>query len=129
MMTGMSRSHQHRAGQPPARAAMLFAALVAVFLQAFVVQTHVHAFAPMGAGYEQSATHAVGDDAHVTSAGHAFSCAICDVLATAGHTTLPEATTVAVKIGHTNESAALAIRRAPRALTHSWQSRAPPIAL
>ena len=69
------------------------------------------------------------DNSLVTNADHAVGCAICDVLATAGHTTLPIAHDVVVETIASNDATALAIRRAPRALTHSWQSRAPPIAL
>lgn len=129
-MTEMSRSHHSTSARPAGRAATLFAALLAVFLQAFVVQTHVHAFGNVReAGYEQSIAGNAGSDVHATNAGEKFGCAICDVLASAGHSTLPEAPDVATEAVASNEATALAIRRAPRALTHSWQSRAPPIAL
>lgn len=131
MMTGMSRSHRStRARQPMARGAVLLAALLAVVLQTFVVQTHVHAYGvAREAGYEQGQTSRDHAELHLTNPGDKFGCAICDVLATAGHSTLPDTGTVATEAVASNEVTALAIRRAPRALTHSWQSRAPPIAL
>jgi hypothetical protein len=130
-MTGMSRSHYNTRGrQPMARGAVLLAALLAVVLQTFVVQTHVHTYgAVREAGYEQGQTSNDNAEVHLTNSGDKFGCAICDVLATAGHSTRPEANTVATEAVASNEVTALAIRRAPRALTHSWQSRAPPIAL
>ena len=113
-----------------ARAATLFAAVLAVFLQAFLVQTHIHAYGGVReAGYEQSNQSSDHGNVHASNAGDEFGCAICDVLATAGHSTLPEIGTIATEAVASNETATLAIRRAPRALTHSWQSRAPPIPL
>jgi hypothetical protein len=109
--------------------AFVFAAMLAVFLQAFAVQTHIHAFAaPVAfAASEQSAGDAT-DGVHATVADHQTICVICQALAANGSVTLSDGAQLAALTASSNETSALAIRQAPRALTHSWQSRAPPIA-
>jgi hypothetical protein len=107
--------------------AFSFAALLAVFLQAFVVQTHVHAYAaPVSASFELPA-HAVHDSSEHVSAdsGHQAVCMICQALATAGTATLTSATPIAA-VEHVTEAAMLALSLAPLVHSHSWQSRAPP---
>lgn len=107
----------------------MFAALLAVFLQAFVVQTHIHATpgAPI-VGFERSA-EANGGHARVDVAGdHQRFCPICQALATAGAATLPTAASL-ISTDTVGEQAVLAITRAPHAHTHSWRSRAPPSVL
>lgn len=103
--------------------AVTLIALLAVVIQAFVVQTHIHVpAAPAEAGYSQSAgaTHetevASADDQRVF-------CALCQVLA--GATLVPTAATASVA-WQTSAEARLALTLAPRSHTHSWQSRAPP---
>jgi hypothetical protein len=126
------RSDAHtRPRRSGARIAFVFAAMLAVFLQAFAVQTHIHALAApvIAAGHEQAAdSSATPDGAHATVADHQTICVICQALAANGNATLADAAQLAALTASSNETAALAIRRAPRALTHSWQSRAPPIA-
>lgn len=110
--------------------AFVFAAMLAIFLQAFAVQTHIHAFAaPIAVVHEQAADNGVEPDgAHATVADHQTICAICQALAANGSATLADGAQLAALTASSNETSALEIRRAPRALTHSWQSRAPPIA-
>jgi hypothetical protein len=108
--------------------AFVFAAMLAVLLQAFAVQTHIHAFAAPSAAYEQADSSSSHDGAHATVADHQTICVICQALAANGSATLADGAQVAALTASTNETTALAIRLAPRALTHSWQSRAPPIA-
>jgi Protein of unknown function (DUF2946) len=125
-MDGFGRS-QHRVGGFAARRrhpAFALLALLAVFLQAFVVQTHFHAVAPVSAGYEQ---HTDGDhEQHVSLTDeHRVSCALCQTLASAGAATLPsEAFVLAAE--RASQAAVIALAIAPRVHTHSWQSRAPP---
>jgi hypothetical protein len=105
----------------------VFAALLAVFLQAFVVQTHIHAspVAPINLSFERS-VNASADDTHVSVAGgHQRFCAICQALAATGAATLPAAAPL-ISTDSVGEQAILAISLAPRAHSHSWQSRAPP---
>jgi hypothetical protein len=123
----MRRSHQpdSRAGARPW--ATRFAALLAVFLQAFILQTHVHAFAPVtAAGYERAA-----DDVSapvVETASHQelqASCALCQ--AQSGSRALaPTAQAIAVEQAGALVQQAPEIRRVALAASHSWQSRAPP---
>lgn len=129
-MTDNRRSDAHaRSRRSGARIAFVFAAMLAVFLQAFAVQTHIHAFAAPTAAYAQAADDAGSPDgAHATVADHQTLCVICQALAANGAATLTDAPDLAALTASSNQTTALAIRLAPRALTHSWQSRAPPIA-
>ncbi|MGE0740225.1 MAG: hypothetical protein AB7O98_02695 [Hyphomonadaceae bacterium] len=123
-MKGLRRSDD-RSRRP--RLGALAGALLAVFLQAFVVQTHVHAFAPVNASFEQSGAAHI-DDVHV-SATHQASCIVCDVLAASSRAALPEAPNFLCVAGVAFESAAPVLPRAPPAPALPWQSRAPPIAV
>jgi hypothetical protein len=110
----------------------VLAALLAIFLQAFAVQTHVHAYASAGAsayGEVADSQAIVASDEHSTAAAHQPLCAFCQTLANSGRAAIPESTALSAYAGAAYETAALDIRRAPRALTHSWQSRAPPVVL
>lgn len=109
----------------------MLAASAALFLQIFVVQTHTHAQAPLGAlSYERLADHTQEGHTHVSAAHEqGGGCIVCQVFATSGQPIGPEAATLSAGHNAAYETAARAIRRAPRALTHVWQSRAPPIAL
>jgi Protein of unknown function (DUF2946) len=103
-------------------------ALLALLLQGFLVQTHVHVFS-LAASYEQSAGATHSDSAHLDAAHQQASCVICQALANSGRAALPQAPKFVAHLSGTYETAVRAIRNAPRSLTHSWQSRAPPIAL
>lgn len=127
----MRRSHHHpntnrarRAGAP--RWAMRVAALLAVFLQAFIVQTHVHAFSPFaGAAYARAANDAAPAVVeNATAHQAAAACAMCQAQA---NNALTPATTALVLIGAPHRAQPLIeIRRVWVAAAHSWQSRAPP---
>lgn len=127
------RGRSHRNDRSTAtswrRQAFTLVALLAVFLQAFVIQTHVHTpVAPLPASYSQpandgvhsEASHAVASNAH-----HQLVCALCQVLATAGAAVLPSAA-VMLHTAQTNAEAIIALALAPRVHSHSWRSRAPP---
>lgn len=117
-------------GRAKARAFALLAAVAALFLQIFVVQTHTHVQAPLGSlAYEQPEEHARDGHAHVSAPQQQGGCIVCEVFAASGQSIAPDSATLSADHNAAYETAALAIRRAPRALTHVWQSRAPPIAL
>jgi hypothetical protein len=125
-MFGPGRSHSdHRPAADWRRQAFTFAALVAVFLQAFVVQTHVHAPATMlGAGYEQSSTDTHDVTAHASAADQKTMCALCQVLSNPG--TAPPSDAIWLAADRADDAAAVALALAPSAISHFWQSRAPP---
>jgi len=108
------------------RQAVTFAALLAVFLQAFIVQTHIHmpAAIQFAAGYEQSSAHEHDVSAHATASDQKVMCALCQVLSNA-HTLLASPA-ILLTTTQTNAANDLALALAPRALSHFWQSRAPP---
>jgi hypothetical protein len=123
-MTGIGRSRQTSASR---RASALFA-LLAVFMQTFVVQTHVHSapIAPVVCEQTADGRHA---DQHVTAADeHQLSCVICQALA-ASATTLPDASVASVAVDPAGEAARIALALAPTTRSYSWQSRAPPALL
>lgn len=112
------------------RMAFTVVALLAMVLQAFVVQTHIHTTGIFSPGYER-VTDAVSPS-HVEHVGmqgeHPQGCVICQALAANGNITLAAAAAIADATNASYETAALQIRRAPLAITHSWRSRAPPLA-
>ena len=131
-MTGMSRSHHDPRARPPAsRVLVVFATMLALCLQALVVQTHVHAFASVtGAIHATAGNEDPRDDhAHASTAQDRVACAVCLAFASAGQMTLPTVAAVPAEVVTSNEAATISIRLAPRAITHSWQGRAPPIPL
>lgn len=120
---GRSRPHFGRATSWQ-RQAFTLAALLAIFLQAFVVQTHIHTpVMAISAGLDDDggAVHE-----HAASASdHQRVCVICQVLSSSGSATLPSTAVLAVaKL--TSLAAGVALAMAPRVHTHSWRSRAPP---
>ncbi len=133
-MAGMSRSHR-QTGATAARtrrSAFALAALFAVLLQAFVVQTHIHApVAPAGIAIERVA---YGSDAPTASVSapdehQAFACVICQTLASAGSAILAEPVGGLVAAEAASEAATYTLPRAPPIAAHPWQSRAPPTVL
>ncbi|MGD9980491.1 MAG: hypothetical protein AB7H66_10355 [Hyphomonadaceae bacterium] len=105
------------------RPAFALLALLAVFLQTFVVQTHVHG-APFATGYQHLI--ATDDEPRIEALGeHQVSCALCQALATSGSATLPSGHAV-LAAERATEAAIIALALAPRFHSHSWQSRAPP---
>lgn len=125
-MFGTGRSREGVTAQQRWRHALALVALLAVFLQAFVVQTHVHTpVAPLSIAFEQPAA-AHDDAAHVTApTEHQLICAICQALAASAMAILPGAA-VALVADQTNAIAVVALSLAPRLTSYSWQSRAPP---
>lgn len=105
----------------------MLAAMLAILLQTFAVQTHVHAFGQAWS-YERSDATA----SHVTQLSHAElqpSCALCETLARAGRTALAAASGVVEPGDTTFGRASIAIRQAPLHPAHAWRSRAPPVDL
>lgn len=131
-MTWMSRSRRQTGAAPRARRpAFALAALFAVLLQAFVVQTHIHApAAPIGVAIERSASVSGDAGIHVSAADEhqAFACVVCQTLAGAGHVLATPVTGLLAAEALT-EAATYTLARAPPAASHSWQSRAPPTVL
>ncbi|MEZ6024126.1 MAG: hypothetical protein R3C16_12100 [Hyphomonadaceae bacterium] len=125
----------------------LFAALLALALQAFVVQPHVHAIGPAAVPPLQAHLHAgeptdsrptltdaersplTTNGAHIHAAHIVSACEICIALAASGRAALPDATALTAPAAAPLQPAVAALSTPPRALTHIWQSRAPPIAL
>lgn len=113
-----------------ARASVVLAALIAVLIQALVVQTHSHPADPFaGFAIERAADHDAPGHAHVEATHEQAGCITCVAFAAGGISIAPGAAALAAFESAASQATALAIRRAPRALTHSWRSRAPPIAL
>lgn len=128
-MKGTRRSEsQPRARCPAARAAVTLAALLAVFLQAFVIQTHVHAAAANPAAIAQAAADTARGGEHVRATHHQIACDVC-LLAHAGRAALPDAPALAAPPRVVADHATPAIRAPPRTIALAWQSRAPPIAV
>lgn len=103
------------------------AALFAIAVQVFVVQTHVHAFGVAHAAFTQNEATAHALDG---TAGEAQrSCVVCQAQAEAGRMLAPAAAQVVHAGGLAFAQAAPDIRFVAAAPAHSWQSRAPPIVL
>jgi hypothetical protein len=133
-MTGMSRSRRQTgaAATRARRPAFALAALFAVLLQAFVVQTHIHApTAPIGVAIERVADGSDTQAAHVSAVDEhqAFACVVCQALAR-GASAVLAATAGGLTAGEAiSEAATYAIPRAPPIAAHPWRSRAPPSVL
>ena len=132
-MTGMSRSRrQATATRAQRRPAFALAALFAVLLQAFVVQTHIHApAAPIGVAIERVADGADTQATHVSAADEhqAFACVVCQALARGNSAVLAAAASSLVATEAISEAATYALPRAPPIAAHPWRSRAPPFVL
>lgn len=106
----------------------MLAALLAVFLQALVVQTHVDGLSGFGRVEIQRGGHSQSDGPALKAANSKadIACPICQVAATAGRTLLASAPTIAARppVQYTAPLApALILVVRP---SHAWQSRAPP---
>lgn len=129
-MTPTRRTQDRKQGRAHARAFAVLVALVALLIQAFVVQIHTHDAVPyVGAAIERPADHNQPGHAHFSEAHDQAGCITCIAFAASGRAILADAVLLSAAHDAVYETAALAIRRAPRALTHSWRSRAPPLAL
>ncbi len=119
---------RHRRGSRAAanRPALTFAALLAVFLQAFIVQTHVHVVPAPVAAIELAGatTHAASERASTARDAPAM-CAICQTMAASGTALLGQASTLLIDTPREEQP-----RETPQVAlqitSHSWQSRAPP---
>lgn len=119
---------RHRRGSRAAanRPALTFAALLAVFLQAFIVQTHVHVVPAPVAAIELAGatTHAASARASTARDAPAM-CAICQTMAASGTALLDQASTLLINTPREEQP-----REAPQVAlqitSHSWQGRAPP---
>ena len=110
--------------------APVLAALLALFLQAFLVQTHVHAFALGAPAIERSQDDpAHADDGHVASTQHAAACVFCEALRSSGRSVLAAGAEIAGERQVVIEAEALALPVTPRTISHAWRSRAPPQAV
>lgn len=131
VMVWRGRSHRDFGAAATAwrHRAFTLVALLAVFLQAFVVQTHVHAMGAPASITAQQSGAAHDDTSHVTAgAEHQLICAICQALASSGTATLPSAVKLLVAV-QANTAALVALAIAPDVQSHSWRSRAPPLSL
>ena len=133
-MTGMSRSRRQigAAATRARRPAFALAALIAVLLQAFVVQTHIHApAAPVGVAIERAADGSDTQAAHVSAADEhqAVACVVCQALARGANAVLAAAASGLTAADAIGEAATYALPRAPPIAAHPWRSRAPPSVL
>lgn len=129
-MTPQRQNATRRTGRRAKSLAPLLAALLAVFLQAFVVQTHVHAFALGAPAIERSqndTSHAEG--VHVVSAHHAAACVFCEALRSSARTILPPVVEIVGERQVLVEAYARALPATPQTVSHAWRSRAPPQAV
>ena len=114
---------------PRFRFVSTLAALLAVCLQAFVLQTHVDGLAGLGAGVEFAPSNAASAHVTNTTPGKAIACPICQASATSGATLLFAGPALATAGGGVATESRIALRRGPVVAAHAWQSRAPPIHL
>jgi energy-converting hydrogenase Eha subunit B len=114
------------------RTAAAFAALLAILLQAFVIQAHVDGLGglPSRAGVERAASgagSATAQAAHL-SGNSQSACVICQTLAAAGAALLSKGPVLSAASGPAANVTRVAIRYVPVTPAHAWQSRAPPLA-
>ena len=121
------RAHRPAAAMRRRPMAFVLTALLAVFLQAFVVQTHVHAAgATYSVSYAQQSGGAHDLTIDASAAGdHQVVCVICQAMTTAGTAMVPS-TAIVVAAAQSSAEAVVALALAPRVHSHSWRSRAPP---
>ena len=117
-----------------ARHRRLFAlmAIIAVFLQTFIVQTHVDGLSGLqSAAAIARANGSPAPLAHIETGSRdtQSACPICQAMATAGTTVLASSPSLLTAQGLIAHEARLPIRLVAVRPTHAWQSRAPPIAL
>ena len=112
-MTGKRRSLERTpARQFGSRLGVLFTALLALFLNAFVVQTHVHWIGAIGApAYERVAND---DHAHVSAAHEQPGCIICQTLAATGGNALASTTPALIGVAVTDNVVVAPLPTAPR---------------
>ena len=107
-------------------------AIVAIFLQTFVVQTHVDGLTGLqSATAIERANGSPAPLAHVETGSRDAqpACPICQAMATAGTTLLASGPALVSALGLIAHEAQLAIPLVSVRPAHAWQSRAPPISL
>lgn len=122
-MFRIGRSHERGAPTSWRRRVFTLAALFAVFLQSFVIQTHIHT-PSLVIGAEQGAAHDPEPSFNATAADQKSMCALCQALSNSGATITGSAVLLDAEISSASHLIALSL--APRTLSHFWQSRAPP---
>lgn len=128
-MQGIRRSDRERGRRHSmARGAFTLAALLAVFLQAFVIEPHVHTANPMVAAIAASSAHQETHQ-HASLPHEQTACLVCQALAANGGALLQASATFTAPSVFAAEATPQALHVAPRAAAHSWRSRAPPIRL
>jgi hypothetical protein len=111
-----------------ARGAFTLAALLAVFLQAFVIEPHVHTANPLSTAI---AANSGSHDAqqHATLPHERISCLVCQALASGPVALLASNAALAEPPRLATVLTSRQLHVGPRARAHAWQSRAPPIRL
>ncbi len=108
-------------------------AIIAVFLQAFVEQTHVDGVAGLASPAAIARAQGVPASAqtHATHGSHdaQLLCPICVAMATAGTTLLASTPALVSALGVIAHETRLAIPYVSVRPAHAWQSRAPPLSL
>ena len=134
----MSMGRHHRAdgltlATMRARHQSLFAlvAMIAVFLQTFVVQTHVDGLIGLqSAAAIERVNGSPAPIAHIETGSHdaQAACPICQAMATTGTTLLASGPALVSALGLIAHETRIALPHISVRPAHAWQSRAPPLA-
>lgn len=126
-MSGVRRTRHPFLAARRRKPLLALASLLAVLLQAFVVQPHIHTPA---AFVESAATTNNANDAAVatplTDLHRAIVCVVCQTRAGAGDNLLPAATAVWSDADLTSNTKPHAPLQTTPVRAHPWESRAPP---
>lgn len=128
-MQGSRRSALHDSRRRKAvRGLFTFAALLAVFLQAFVVEPHIHTANPLATAI---AANAGGHEIHQhASLPHEqIKCLVCQAIAAGVGALIASAGNLVEPVVTSAEAPARALHVAEQAASHAWRSRAPPFSL
>jgi hypothetical protein len=131
MARGNSLAAQGRTRRACARGLAGWLALWALFIQAFVVQIHVHGLAQWSepAAADCVAYGAAFDRFDVVRADQEAEtlCLVCQAAASGGRAILADASTIVWTIAAPTREPRAVARVIPAAPAHVWRSRAPPI--
>ena len=125
-MMSSGRSRSRALGAPRhafARGLAALLAAMAMSLQAFVVQPHLHAPSAADLSIE---TGVSAPSAELSTEHAQLACVVCAVLARTGATPLAHAPQLDAPRHVETADATPAHAAAPRAASHRWRSRAPP---
>jgi len=128
-MQGSRRSALHDSRRRKAvRGLFTLAALLAVFLQAFVVEPHVHTANPLATAI---AANAGGHEIHqhATLPHEQIKCLVCQAIAAGAGALIASGADLAKPHITIAAAPARALHVAGQATSHSWRSRAPPFSL